>query len=772
MTDAVINKHIPTAQCNAELLDELKHAQCARPFEQLGCERHGDIVNVTSWQPNACKVELLPLDPTNHKVLALMDCLDAEGLFQTSLETPEHHFRLRVTYRNQDGSESSFTKHDAYQFPEQRFDHQHWDRSRLYNHQGAHLCSVTIDGIEISGTRFVVFAPNARSVSLIGDFNHWNGSSHPMASSEHGNWHLFVPGMNATEAYKYEIKSQHGDVLPHKIDPYGFSIDQFPSFASRVYDHDTYQWQDNSWQNRPAVDPRETPMSIYEVQLCSWRRDENNQPLTYAELTRQLIPYVVEMGYTHLELLPITEYPFDGSWGYQPVGLYAPTSRFGNPDDFKAFVDACHQAGIAVILDWVPAHFPTDGHGLANFDGTPLFEYEDPKRGWHKDWNSLIYDYGRETVCDYLISNAVYWLDKFHLDGLRVDAVASMLYLDYARDDGEWIPNVDGGNENYEAITFLRRLNELVYLNYPKTLMIAEESTSFPGVSKPTFEGGLGFGFKWNMGWMNDSLRYMQKDHIYRKYHHNELTFSMVYAFDEHFVLPLSHDEVVHGKKSLMDKMPGDVWQKFSNLRAFMGYMYAHPGKKLNFMGNEFAQGAEWNHSKSLDWHLLDIDFHKGQQRLMSDLNHLYKNEPALYERDFSGEGFSWLAADDAENSVLSMVRFGADKRDHIIAISNMTPQTRVDYNIGVPSAGTYAVVLNTDSSHYAGSDFIVGDNFKAQSKPMHGQSYSIQLNVPALATVFLKPVPVSVKAPQVKTTAVNKKPVKAKTKNRKSKKK
>lgn len=763
MTEAVIiNKHTPTSDCNAELLDELKRASCARPFDQLGCKRHGDIAIVTSWQPNASKVELLPLDPQDNCVLAVMDCLDSAGLFQTSLETPEHHFRLRVTFTDDNGSESRFTKHDAYQFPEQRFDHQHWDRSRLYNHQGAHLCTCTVDGIAVSGTRFVVFAPNARSVSVIGDFNHWNGSSHPLASSEHGNWHLFVPDIDAEQGYKFEIKSQQGDVLPHKIDPYGFSIDQFPSFASRVYDHDNYQWQDNKWQQRAVVDPRETPMSIYEVQLSSWRRDENGEPLSYAELTRQLIPYVKEMGYTHLELLPITEYPFDGSWGYQPVGLYAPTSRFGKPDDFKAFVDACHQADIAVILDWVPAHFPTDGHGLANFDGTPLFEYEDPKRGWHKDWNSLIYDYGRETVCDYLISNAMYWLDKFHLDGLRVDAVASMLYLDYARDEGEWIPNVDGGNENYEAITFLRRLNELVYLNFPKTLMIAEESTSFPGVSKPTFEGGLGFGFKWNMGWMNDSLRYMQKDHIYRKYHHNELTFSMVYAFDEHFVLPLSHDEVVHGKRSLVDKMPGDAWQKFANLRAFMGYMYAHPGKKLNFMGNEFAQGAEWNHKQSLDWHLLETDYHLGQQKLMRDLNHLYQAEPSLYERDFSGEGFSWLAADDSENSVLSMLRFAADRDNNLIAISNLTPLPRNDYRIGVPAAGCYQVILNTDSSYYGGGDYLVGDNFEAEAGDNHGQPFSITLNVPALATVFLK-----VKA--AKPAKVKAK-TKAKTKVKKSK--
>lgn len=768
MTDAVIiNKHIPTANCNQTLLGELKHASCARPFDQLGCERRGDIAVVTSWQPDAIKVELLPLDPTDNHVLAVMDCLDDAGLFQTSLETPEHHFRLRVTF-NEDGKLNSYIKHDAYQFPEQRFDHVPWDRSRLYNHSGAHLCSVTVDGIEITGTRFVVFAPNARSVSVVGDFNHWNGSSHPMASSEFGNWHLFIPSIDAGQGYKYEIKSQHGDVLPHKIDPYGFSIDQFPSFANRVYDHDVYQWQDDAWQNSAKLDPREQPISIYEVQLGSWRRDENGEPLSYAELTRQLIPYVKEMGYTHLELLPITEYPFDGSWGYQPVGLYAPTSRYGTPDDFKAFVDACHQANIAVILDWVPAHFPTDGHGLANFDGTPLFEYEDPKRGWHKDWNSLIYDYGRETVCDYLISNAMYWVDKFHLDGLRVDAVASMLYLDYARDDGEWIPNVDGGNENYEAITFLRRLNELVYLNFPKTLMIAEESTSFPGVSKPTFEGGLGFGFKWNMGWMNDSLRYMQKDHIYRKYHHNELTFSMVYAFDEHFILPLSHDEVVHGKRSLLDKMPGDTWQKFANLRAFTGYMFAHPGKKLNFMGNEFAQGAEWNHQQSLDWHLLDIGFHKGQQLLMRDLNHLYQKEAALHQRDFNGAGFTWLAADDDENSVLSMVRYAEDRDDHIIAITNLTPQTRDGYRIGVPANTEYQVVLNSDSSYYGGSDYVMGDNFKASKGCHHGQDYTIALNVPALATVLLKPIakkPQASKAAAKQNSAKSTKPKTTKSK-------
>ena len=747
---------------NVNLLHELQHALCAQPFDQLGCKRCGDTVTVTTWQPSAEKVELLPLQEGDDHVIAIMDLIEPSGLFQTALETPEQHFRLRISYPqdktevrpstnkqvkksgHQPENKPSHIKYDAYQFPLQRFSHQAWDQSRLYNSAGAHPCTCTVDGVEIRGTRFIVYAPNARAVSLVGDFNHWNGSCHPLASSEHGNWHLFIPNIFPGQRYKYEIKNQQGDLLPHKIDPFGFSIEQYPSFACRVYDHDNYQWQDKIWQKRTAVDPRTQPISIYEVQLSSWQRQADNQPLNYQEITQRLIPYVKEMGYTHIELLPISEYPFDGSWGYQPVGLYAPTSRFGEPDDFKAFVDACHAQNIAVILDWVPAHFPTDGHGLANFDGTALFEYEDPKRGWHQEWNSLIYDYGRETVCDYLISNAIYWLDKFHLDGLRVDAVASMLYLDYARKEGEWVANIDGGNQNYEAIHFLHRLNELVYLNYPKTLMIAEESTAFPGVSKPTFDGGLGFGFKWNMGWMNDALRYMQKDHIYRKYHHSELTFSMVYAFDEHFILPLSHDEVVHGKRSMLDKMPGDSWQKFANLRVFMGYMYAHPGKKLNFMGNEFAQGIEWNHQQSLDWHLLDSDYpcdnHRGQQNLIRDLNHFYQKEAAFFQQDFCQKGFSWLAADDAENSVLSFIRYAQDPQDHIIVICNFTPQPRNHYKIGVPSNRRYGVVLNSDSTYYSGENYCVGDHFQAESEAVHGQTYAIKLTVPALTSLYLKP--------------------------------
>ncbi|OZG72351.1 1,4-alpha-glucan branching enzyme [Hahella sp. CCB-MM4] len=726
-------------------LNELLNAQCALPFDLLGMRKTSSGVTITCWFPGATRVEAvswLPIYEPEERVSRVMEPLHEDGLFQLKLKTSDalvaesSHCRFRVEY-----GDKVYDKLDPYQFSDITFHDFHYDAATLYRNQGAHLSSREIQGQMVEGVRFAVYAPHARSVSVVGDFNHWDGRIHPMGASGDGIWRLFIPDSRLGDRYKFEIKSQQGDLLPHKVDPMAFSIDQHPSFACVVYDHQRYQWQDLAWQEKEVTSHLSAPINIYEVHMGSWRF-QDGRPMSYQELTRELIPYVQEMGYTHIELLPISEYPYGASWGYQPVGLFAPTSRYGSPDDFKAFVDACHQAGIGVILDWVPAHFPTDSHGLSNFDGTPLYEYPDPRKGWHQEWNSLIYDYGREHVCQFLISNALYWFDCFHIDGIRVDAVASMLYLDYSRKDGEWVANQFGGNHNLEAIAFIKRLNETIYLNYPKAMTIAEESTAFPGVSKPTFEGGLGFGFKWNMGWMNDSLRYMSRDHIYRKYHHNELTFGMMYAFSEHFVLPLSHDEVVHGKRSLLYKMPGDEWQKFANLRAFSAYLYAHPGKMLNFMGSEIAQSNEWDFNRPLSWELLEYELHQGQQKVIRDLNHLYRNEPCLYEQDFHPDGFRWLAPDDSGNSVLSMIRFATNRDDHLIILINMTPMPREHYAIGVPRNCHYKVVLNTDSVYYGGSNYPVGDDFRPAEKALHQQPYSIALNIPPLSAVILKPQP------------------------------
>ena len=720
--------------------ESLQFACCSKPFDILGIIPDGKGgATVRCWFPNAVNISLLPWHDTPKKleIISQLEQVDQNGLFELYLKEYDGElFRYRVAYKD-----VIHTKLDPYQFSDLRFNDSFFDTCRIYYHQGAHIVQKTIQGKDVHGVRFSIYAPNARAISVVGDFNDWDGRMHPMQSSNDGVWRLFIPDVEVGQGYKYEIKNRHGDVLPLKIDPFAFSVDQFPSFACRIFDHNRYKWHDDNWQNRGPIDYLKEPINIYEVHLGSWNHIDGN-PLTYRQLIYQLIPYIKEMGYTHIELMPISEYPFDGSWGYQPVGMFAPTSRYGSPEDFKTFIDACHQEEIGVILDWVPAHFPTDTHGLTELDGSNLYEYEDPRKGWHPDWNSLIYDYGREHVCRFLISNAIYWFEMFHIDGIRVDAVASMLYLDYARQDGEWIPNIDGGNENYEAISFLKRLNETIYLNYPNAMTIAEESTAFSGVSKPTYEGGLGFGFKWNMGWMNDSLRYMQKDSIHRKYHHDEMTFSLIYAFDEHFILPLSHDEVVHGKRSLLDKMPGDSWQKFANLRAFMGYMYAHPGKKLNFMGNEIAQGKEWNHNDTLDWDLLEqkTDLHRSHKNLIKDLNYLYKNEPSLHQEDYNSCGFNWLIADDAENSVLAFVRFATDPIDHLVIITNFTPIPRDKYVVEVPTNVVYHVILNTDQACYAGSDYHCGKKFATRTKTKPSYKQSICLNLPPLATLFLKP--------------------------------
>jgi 1,4-alpha-glucan branching enzyme len=724
------------------LISLLKAAELDNPFERLGiiAAPSGKGFILRAWLPGAMGVELYALGADT--AMAQLNKVDEAGLFEIEV-ADKFAYELNAIY-----STGNHRFVDPYQFHHVAFDGLstlHEKPQNVYKTLGAQLKTVTCEGQEVSGVRFIVYAPNASSVSLISEVNHWDGRRQPMQRSWCGHWVIFIPGLEAGCRYKYELKDGLGNRLPHKADPVGFQAEQFPSHSSIVVDHDTYQWNDQAWQASQKGDKRFTAMSIYEVHLGSWKRKLENgveRMLTYRELADELIPYLVEMGYTHLEVMPISEFPYDGSWGYQPVGLFAATSRFGDPDDLKFFIDQCHQAGIGIIIDWVPAHFPADPHGLARFDGTPLYEYEDPRRGWHPDWNSYIYDFGRDNVRQFLVASALIWLDKFHVDGLRVDAVASMLYWDYSREEGDWVPNVDGGNHNYEAISLLKWFNEEVYRQYPNAMTIAEESTAFAGVSRPTFDGGLGFGFKWNMGWMHDTLDYIEKDPMYRKYHHHEMSFAMVYHYNENFVLPISHDEVVHGKGSMLGKMPGDEWQAAANLRAYMGFMYAHPGKKLNFMGAEFAQSSEWNYKTGLDWDLLEYDKHKGQKQLIADLNHLYKSNNAFFEADYQHEGFEWLDHSDGENSIFSFMRRNLKRDKKVICISNFTPVPRENYNVPVDEPGEYEVILNTDSHYYWGSNFNVGDTlgvFVAQEKPWQGKPCSFTINLPPLATLYLQ---------------------------------
>ncbi|NNK96214.1 MAG: 1,4-alpha-glucan branching protein GlgB [Desulfobacterales bacterium] len=610
---------------------------------------------------------------------------------------------------------------------------------RTYEKMGAHLCEINGE----KGVHFAVWAPNAQQVYLIGEFNQWHGKSHPLNSSDSGIWTLFVPGLANYAVYKYRVLSKSGESFD-KADPYGFVMELRPRTASVVTDLDSYKWTDDEWvKQRAKQQSLNRPISIYEVHLSSWRKEPDkkwgSRYLTYRELADELIPYVVGMGYTHLELLPIAEHPFDASWGYQVLGFYAPTSRFGTPEDLMYFIDQCHQHQLGVILDWVPAHFPKDGAGLNFFDGTHPYAHTDPRQGEHQDWGTMIFNYGRNEVRSFLISNALFWIDKYHFDGLRVDAVASMLYLDYSRKEGQWLPNQYGGRENLEAISFLRKMNEVVHGVFPGVLTMAEESTAWPMVSRPTYTGGLGFSLKWNMGWMHDTLGYMSKDPIHRKYHQNDMTFGLLYAFNENFILPLSHDEVVHGKGALLTKMAGDEWQKFANLRAYYGFMWAHPGKKLLFMGCEFGQWQEWNFNTSLEWAALEAPNHQGLQRSIQDLNRLYKNEPALYENDFEQDGFEWIDASDTDNNVLSFIRKAKSSDEFLIIVSNFTPVPWNNYRIGVPKPGYYHEIFNSDSENYRGSNVGNDGGQATNSTQMHGHPQSLSLKLPPLATIMLK---------------------------------
>ena len=703
------------------------------PFALLGIHRSGNRRIVRTLQPHASRVDLVDADG---ELLAEMERVHAGGLFIGVVPPRKRHYLLKITHAGGD----SYTIEDHYRFGQTLGDMDLYllgegSDKQIYEKLGARIRS--IDGVE--GTRFAVWAPNAKRVSVIGSFNDWDGRRHVMRlHPANGIWEIFIPGVGLGDKYKYELLDKDGQLLPLKSDPYANYHEAPPGNASIVYESG-YEWQDGEWmRQRNSTPDMDAPISIYEVHLGSWRRkaSENNRYLSYRELADEMVNYVSDMGFTHVELLPVSEHPFDGSWGYQPIGMFAPTYRFGDPDDFRYLVDRCHAAGIAVIVDWVPAHFPRDEHGLRRFDGTALYEHEDPRKGEHADWGTLIFNFGRREVVNYLLGSALYWIREFHIDGIRVDAVASMLYLDYSRDEGQWVPNEFGGNENLEAVEFLRKLNLEVHA-YGAT-SFAEESTAWPGVSRPIETGGLGFTFKWNMGWMNDTLAYMKEDPINRKYHHDKMTFGLVYAFNENFVLPLSHDEVVHGKRSLLGRMPGDEWQRFANLRAYFSSMYAHPGKKLLFMGSEIAQSREWTHEQSLDWHLLQYGFHSGVQKLVRDLNTIYRNTPALHEIDFSGEGFEWIDWSDRDNSILSWLRRDRQGR-HIVCVSNFTPVVREGFRLGVPELATYREVLNSDSHHYGGSNVGNAPQHSAEHGA-HGRPYSLTLTLPPLATLYLTP--------------------------------
>ncbi|RMF90065.1 MAG: 1,4-alpha-glucan branching protein GlgB [Planctomycetota bacterium] len=727
-----------------EHVGQLIEGRHENPFEILGPHvvHDGDrkAVAVRAYLPRSKQAWVIDL--AHNGVPRPMRRIHPAGLFEAVCPANDGDppkYLLRVA--EEDGK--SITMHDPYAFPPllSDFDRyllnegRHW---RCYEKLGAQIRE--IDGVR--GVNFAVWAPNATSVSVVGTFNDWDGRAHQMRKHiPSGFWELFVPGVKEGDLYKFRIR--HYDQVFDKADPFAFAAEVPPGTASKVADLTHHQWNDAEWMARRAeTDWLKEPISIYEVHLGSWRRSPDTPQLWlgYRDLVHQLVDYVKEMGYTHIELLPVAEHPLTASWGYQVTGYFAPTSRYGTPEDFMYFVDYCHQNGIGVIVDWVPAHFPRDAHGLRRFDGTALYEHEDPRQGEHRDWGTHIFNYGRYEVRNFLIANALFWLDKYHVDGLRVDAVASMLYLDYSREPGDWIPNEFGGRENLQAIAFLKLFNEQVHQNYPGVLTIAEESTAWPGVTKPTYDGGLGFTMKWNMGWMNDTRSYMHRDPIYRRYHHDQLTFSLIYAFHENFVLPLSHDEVVHGKGSLLDQMPGDLWQKFANLRLLYSYMWTHPGKKLLFMGGEFGQWAEWNFDKSLDWHLLQWETHQGVQRCMADLNRLLRSEKALHQQDYDWHGFQWIDCHNWEESTLSYIRRAEDPADYLVVACNFTPVPRLQHRIGVPENCWYREIFNSDSEYYGGSNLGNFPGVQAEPLPWHDQPASMQIVLPPLGAVIFKP--------------------------------
>lgn len=714
--------------------EALAAGACGDPFRLLGPHAVDGGWVIRAFLPGAEKVEAV----ADGTVVAVLDDV-AGGVFAGAVKGAARPgaYRFRVS-----AGGTSREEDDPYRFgPLIGALDEHLisegNHLELWKILGAH--PVQHEGAK--GVRFAVWAPGASRVSVVGEFNHWDGRRHPMrARGTTGVWEIFLPGLHEGARYKFEVRTADGTVLPQKADPVGFGAEHPPGTASVVRDLAARDWNDGEWMaSRKSAHAVDAPISIYEVHLGSWRRrsDEGNRPLSYRELADDLVAYVADMSFTHVELLPVSEHPFAGSWGYQPVGLYAPTIRHGTAEEFRHFVDACHAAGIGVILDWVPGHFPADAHGLARFNGDALYEHADPREGVHQDWNTLIYNYGRAEVCNFLVANALYWLKEYHLDGLRVDAVASMLYRDYSRGEGQWVPNVHGGRENLEAVAFLQRMNEIAYDADPSILMIAEESTAWPGVSHPTSQGGLGFGYKWNMGWMNDTLTYVSKDPLHRRRHHHRMTFGMQYAFAENFVLPISHDEVVHGKGSLLARMPGGDFNSFANLRAYLGFMWAHPGKKLLFMGQEFAQPAEWSHDDALPWHLLDDSRHAGIRRLVRDLNMLYRDTPALHRGDCRADGFAWIEANAEDLSVYAWERHAAGAPP-VVTICNFTPVERT-LRMGVPAAGRWIERLNTDAALYGGRDSGDLGGLTSQARPSHGRSQSIGLRLPPLATVIFE---------------------------------
>jgi 1,4-alpha-glucan branching enzyme len=717
---------------NKSQYSRLLEARHHDPFAQLGLLEEDGQPIVRAHIPRARTVFV-------HETRQELQRIEGTDIFECR---PKGVLKRPYQLRWIDDHGNEILRYDPYSFfpqiPEFDLDlfsaGKHWHIQRVL---GANPWQV--DGID--GVLFATWAPGAERVSVIGDFNQWDGRCHPMRNrGSSGVWEIFIPGIGPGELYKFEIRNRDNGAVVEKIDPYGKQFEMRPSNSSIVASNGQHGWQDDRWmEQRKEIDWLEKPVSIYEVHLGSWRRGEGDQFIGYRELAHQLVDYVKQMGFTHIELLPITEHPLDASWGYQTLGYFAPTSRFGTPDDFRYFVDHCHQHEIAVLLDWVPAHFPRDEHGLARFDGTALYEHEDPRKGEHRDWGTFIYNYGRNEVKNFLLASALYWLEEFHLDGLRVDAVASMLYLDYSREAGDWLPNKYGGRENLEAIEFLRELNTITHSEQPGTLVIAEESTAWPQVSRPVYLGGLGFSMKWNMGWMHDSLSYMQQDPIHRHYHHDKLTFGLLYSFTENFVLPFSHDEVVHGKGSMRNKMPGDEWQQFANLRLLYSYMFTYPGKKLLFMGCEFGQGSEWNFDAQLDWYVLQYPLHQGVKQLVQDLNHSYRELPSLHKNDFSEAGFDWIDCHDASQSVLSYVRKDGDQ--HVIVVLNYTPVPREGYRLGVPSAHAYEEIFNSDAECYGGSNIGNSGKVEIENQAWMGHEHSIVLTLPPLAALILRPM-------------------------------